>query len=90
MKQATGSYRPELSRLLDGEKILQLQQIVRRVPVADHVIRYALQFSRLTRRTEGNCPEFVNQCTNWPAHPRQSRTGSGYTRAAPSPEFLAP
>ena len=32
-----------------------LQQIVRRVPVADHVIRYALQFTRLTRRESGRC-----------------------------------
>src|SRR5437588_987077 len=37
MKQATSNYRPELARILDGESILRLQQIVRRVPVADHV-----------------------------------------------------
>src|SRR5438270_1742267 len=49
MKQATGSYRPELSRLLDGEKILELQQIVRRVPVAEHVYAYARDLVRATR-----------------------------------------
>ncbi|WP_410968651.1 AAA family ATPase, partial [Salmonella sp. SAL4443] len=37
MKQATSEYRPQLSRMLDAERIMQLQQIVRRVPVADHV-----------------------------------------------------
>ena len=46
MKQATSSYVPSLSRLLDGEKILQLQQIVRRMPVADHVYAYARDLVR--------------------------------------------
>ena len=52
---------------------MQLQEIVRRVPVADHVIRYALQFSRLTRRTEGGCPDFVNEFVTWGAGPRASQ-----------------
>ncbi len=43
----------ELNHVLTGEEVLQLQEVVRKVPVADHVIRYALQFSRLTRKTEG-------------------------------------
>ena len=38
---------------LSGQQILALQQIVRRVPVADHVIRYALQLVRLTRPDKG-------------------------------------
>src|SRR3954467_12130611 len=42
----------ELKHVLSGEEVMSLQEIVRKVPVADHVIRYALQFSRLTRRTE--------------------------------------
>src|SRR3954463_9399287 len=41
MKQATSEYRPQLSGILDGNAIIQLQQIVRRVPVADHVYAYA-------------------------------------------------
>ena len=40
-----------LDQVLTGDEVMQLQEIVRKVPVADHVIRYALQFSRLTRRT---------------------------------------
>ena len=50
-----------------------LQEIVRKVPVADHVIRYALQFSRLTRRTEGGCPDFINEFVGWGAGPRASQ-----------------
>src|SRR5207302_3553398 len=55
------------------DEVMQLQETVRKVPVADHVIRYALQFSRLTRRTEGGCPDFVNDFVGWGAGPRASQ-----------------
>ncbi|HWE93472.1 MAG TPA: MoxR family ATPase [Tepidisphaeraceae bacterium] len=63
----------DLKHVLTGEEVIQLQEIVRKVPVADHVIRYALQFSRLTRRTEGGCPDFVNEFVGWGAGPRASQ-----------------
>jgi MoxR-like ATPase len=53
--------------------VLALQEIVRKVPVADHVIRYALQFSRLTRRTEGQVPDFISEYVAWGAGPRASQ-----------------
>ena len=63
----------DLGHVLSGEEVMALQEIVRKVPVADHVIRYALQFTRLTRRTEGNCPPFVNDYVGWGAGPRASQ-----------------
>jgi MoxR-like ATPase len=72
MKQATGSYRPELSRLLDGDKILQLQQIVRRVPVAEHVYAYARDLVRATRPGEPGVAAYVNELVQWGAGPRAS------------------
>jgi len=63
----------KLDHILSGEEILSLQDIVRKVPVADHVIRYALQFTRLTRKTEGGCPPFVNDFVAWGAGPRASQ-----------------
>jgi MoxR-like ATPase len=62
-----------LQHILTGEEILTLQETVRKVPVADHVIRYALQFSRLTRRQEGSTPDFVNEYVSWGAGPRASQ-----------------
>ena len=59
--------------MLSGEEVIKLQEVVRKVPVADHVIRYALQFSRLTRKTEGNVPDFVNEYVAWGAGPRASQ-----------------
>ncbi|HZN69740.1 MAG TPA: MoxR family ATPase [Tepidisphaeraceae bacterium] len=72
MKQATTEYRPQLSRLLDGPKILQLQQIVRRVPVAEHVYAYARDLVRATRPGEPGVPPFVNEMVQWGAGPRAS------------------
>ena len=64
----------DLKPVLDAEEVIHLQDIVRKVPVADHVIRYALQFSRLTRKGEGNqIPDFVNEYVGWGAGPRASQ-----------------
>src|SRR5437588_4191953 len=60
VRMTTQGQKIELKHVLSGEEVMALQDIVRKVPVADHVIRYALKFSRLTRRNEGGCPEFVN------------------------------
>jgi MoxR-like ATPase len=64
----------DLKHVLSGDEVIALQEIVRKVPVADHVIRYALQFSRLTRRTEGgDIPDFVKEYVAWGAGPRASQ-----------------
>jgi MoxR-like ATPase len=64
----------ELSHVLSGDEVLMLQDIVRKVPVADHVIRYALQFSRLTRKTDNlPVPDFVQEFVAWGAGPRASQ-----------------
>jgi MoxR-like ATPase len=70
MKQATSEYRPQLARLLDGAKIRQLQQVVRRVPVAEHVFAYARDLVRATRPGEPGVPAFVNELVQWGAGPR--------------------
>src|SRR5213080_3048377 len=65
----------DLKHILSGEDVGVLQEIVRKVPVADHVIRYALQFSRLTRKTEANTeiPDFIKEYVAWGAGPRASQ-----------------
>jgi len=73
VRLTTMSREIKLQHVLTGEEVLALQDIVRKVPVADHVIRYALQFSRLTRVTEGNVPDFVKDFVGWGAGPRASQ-----------------
>ena len=72
MKQATSNYKADLSRLLDGDKIIELQQIVRRVPVADHVFAYARDLVRATRPGEPGVPAYINELVQWGAGPRAS------------------
>ncbi|MGN6726985.1 MAG: AAA family ATPase [Tepidisphaeraceae bacterium] len=83
VRMTTQNQKVELSHILSGEEVLQLQEVVRRVPVADHVIRYALQFTRLTRRGEGKVPDFVEEFVGWGAGPRASQylTLAGKARA---------
>lgn len=65
---ATGS--SEVSQVLQGEDILRLQKLVRQVPVASHVIHFALRLVRATRVLEDDCPEFVKESISWGAGPR--------------------
>src|SRR5947209_8941309 len=59
VRLTTAGQQVNLQHILSGDEIIALQDVVRKVPVADHVIRYALQFSRLTRVSEGGVPDFV-------------------------------
>ncbi|HAU38412.1 MAG TPA: AAA family ATPase, partial [Phycisphaerales bacterium] len=70
MKQVTGTYEADLSTAIAGEDILRLQQIVRRVPAADHVFQYARDLARATRPGSKDAPDFINELVNWGAGPR--------------------
>jgi MoxR-like ATPase len=56
--------------VLTAEEIMDLQRIVREVPVTDHLIRYALSIIRQTRVGEPGVPDFVSDQLNWGAGPR--------------------
>ena len=56
--------------VLAAEEILQLQRIVREVPITDHVVRYALALVRQTRSGEPGVPDFIREQVNWGAGPR--------------------
>ena len=73
VRQTTSEFEPQISPVLSREDIQQLQGTVRRIPVADHIIRYAMQFSRLTRREKGDVPDFVSEFVSWGAGPRASQ-----------------
>jgi MoxR-like ATPase len=68
----TSSYEAKLERVLGGADIIALQKLVRRVPVTEHVVRYAVRLARATRGREG-APEFVRQWVSWGAGPRASQ-----------------
>ncbi len=68
-KKVTGTYKPTLETVLTGEDILRLQEIVRRVPAADHVFEYARDLARATRPGPES-PAFVRELIHWGAGPR--------------------
>ncbi len=73
VKSTTGGRQPPLSKILSPEKILALQDLVRRVPVPDHVVRYAVELVRHTRPKEPGVPDFIQNNVSWGAGPRASQ-----------------
>lgn len=73
VRKTTADAPPPVEKALSHEEIAHLQHVVRRVPVADHVIRYAMQLARLTRRQKGDVPDFVRDYVSWGAGPRASQ-----------------
>jgi len=73
VKRTTADSELSVSKSLTAEQIISLTQIVRRIPIADHVARYALQFARRTRREQDDAPDFVREYISWGAGPRASQ-----------------
>ncbi len=59
--------------ILTGGDVKKLQQLVRRVPVADHVVEYAVALARMTRPIEPGAPTFIRDRVSWGAGPRASQ-----------------
>ena len=73
VRSTTSALRPILHRVLSPAKIRELQELVLRVPAADHVIRYAVELVRHTRPKEPGVPDFVRDYVAWGAGPRASQ-----------------
>jgi len=56
--------------VLEAQDILELQRLVRGVPISDHLIRYTLSLVRQTRVREPGTPDFVENLLSWGAGPR--------------------
>jgi MoxR-like ATPase len=69
-RRTTATMSEEITAVLDGDTILDLQALVRRVPVTDHVIQYALALVRQTRIGEPGVPDFIQEWLSWGAGPR--------------------
>ncbi|MBM3971034.1 MAG: MoxR family ATPase [Planctomycetes bacterium] len=70
LKQTTGGETPALTPALNGRQILALQEVVRKVPVAEHVFIYARDLVRATRPNEPDAADFVKKYIGWGAGPR--------------------
>ena len=69
-RTTTGAEPPALNALADGAQVLAFQDLVRRVPVPDHVYEAAVDLVRKTRPADGTAPEWLQPLVGWGAGPR--------------------
>jgi MoxR-like ATPase len=73
VKSTTSMYAPTLTHVLGKKEILLYQDLVRRVPVADNVIAYAVSIVTRTRPKTPAAPQFIRDWLSWGAGPRASQ-----------------
>ncbi len=73
VKETTGNKKVQLQHILSGQQILEYQTLVRKIPVPDNVLTYAVKLATSTRPNTDNAPEVVNQYLGWGAGPRASQ-----------------
>lgn len=73
VKYTTSDRTVQLNKVLDGEEIIFLQELVRRVPVADNVLEYAVKLATKTRPNTPSATADVNRLLSWGAGPRASQ-----------------
>jgi MoxR-like ATPase len=70
LRRTTGTIDDRVERVISGPEILRLQELVRRVPVGDHVFNFVLDIIRMTRPNESGASDFVRHWLSWGAGPR--------------------
>jgi len=72
VKTTTAEWRPEVDKVLDGKSIVEFQDLIRRVPVADNVVEYAVGLVRASRPKQSSS-KFIKEFINYGAGPRASQ-----------------
>lgn len=73
VETTTSQYKADLKKVLKAEEIINFQQLVRKVPVAENVIEFAVKVANMTRPSNGNSPQFIKDWITWGAGPRASQ-----------------
>ena len=73
VKLTTGDHSAQVSPVLSGEEILSYQKLIRRMPIADNVLNYAVNLASKTRPGREKATEEVNKYISWGAGPRASQ-----------------
>ncbi|GAB4130558.1 MAG: MoxR family ATPase [Ignavibacteriales bacterium] len=73
VKTTTGDYNPSLNKVMSKSELLKFQDLIKRVPVADNLIDYAVKFVSATRPSSKNTNSKINEFVNWGAGPRASQ-----------------
>ena len=73
VKSTTSDTKVTLRKVLSGEQIMDYQDLIRRIPVADNVLEYAVQLAAKTRIGNPNAPKITTDFITWGAGPRASQ-----------------
>lgn len=73
VKYTTTDSKIELNKILNGEEILFFQNLIRKMPVADNVLEYAVKLTAKTRPNSEYAPELIKRFIDWGAGPRASQ-----------------
>lgn len=73
VKSTTSDNKVTLKKVLSGEQIIDYQDLIRRIPVADNVLEYAVQLVAKTRIGNPNAPKITTDFITWGAGPRASQ-----------------
>ena len=73
VKSTTSDNRVQLNHVLSGEQILNYQELIRRIPVADNVLEYAVKLVGKTRFSSDLAPQLTKDFISWGAGPRASQ-----------------
>ncbi|MDG0994012.1 MAG: AAA family ATPase [Akkermansiaceae bacterium] len=69
-RETTGTSKSSLSHILNGTQVQEYQDLVRRVPVPDHIYEYAVEIVRKTRPGTEAAPDWIGEYVGWGAGPR--------------------
>jgi MoxR-like ATPase len=73
VKSTTSDKIQRINALFSAEEIVEIQQLIRRIPVADNVVEYAVKLVGKTRPDSAGAPQFVKNYLDWGAGPRASQ-----------------
>jgi len=73
VKSTTSQYMPQLAKIIGADEIVFFQNVVKKVPVADNVIKFAVSLVSNSRPNNPLSPKFIKEWINWGAGPRASQ-----------------
>jgi MoxR-like ATPase len=73
VKNTTSGKKTEIKSILTGEQIIYFQQLIRRIPIADNVLQYAVSLACKTRPNTPMATKEINNYISWGAGPRASQ-----------------
>ena len=73
IKKTTANEPSNLGKVMSINDVMTYQELVRRVPIADNVVEYAVRLVSSTRTSDPNAPSFIKEWVDWGAGPRASQ-----------------